>query len=80
MTWDSDRQRYVKPRGSRGGTMRSTVFESKPQRNDSDVTNHYFNGPGDGAAHGHVKERRNSDGSVSYPYVRDVEGDEYDTE
>ena len=62
----------------RGGTMASTNFQSKPQRSDSGVTNHLFNAPGDGAAHGHVKEQQNPDGSTSYPYVRDVEGTEYD--
>jgi hypothetical protein len=60
------------------GTMKSTSFKSKPQRSDPSVTNHYFNSPGDGAAHGHVQEKKNPDGSVSYPYVRDVEGNEYD--
>ncbi len=62
-----------------GGTMNSTVSSSKTQRRDPSVTNHYFNGPGDGDQHGHVQEKRNSDGSKLYPYVRDVEGNEYKT-
>ncbi len=74
-----DEKKRARRDNSRGGTMRSTSFKSKRQRNDPSVMNHYFNGPGDGERHGHVKERRNSDGSVSYPYVRDVEGNEYDT-
>lgn len=77
MSWDSDKRRYVKSRGSSGGTMKSTSFKSQPQRSDCATTNHYFNGPGDGSKHGHVKETRRPDGSVSYPYVRDVEGNEY---
>lgn len=76
MTWDEGERRYVK-RSPLGGTMDSTAFRSKPQRDDPAVINHYFNGPGDGPRHGHVQERHNSDGSVSYPYVRDVEGNEY---
>ena len=59
-------------------TMKSTNFRSVPQRNNSNVTNHYFNTPSDGSSHGHVKEQLNSDGSTSYPYIRDVEGNEYD--
>lgn len=66
-----------KKRYTGGGTMDSTNFRSVPQRNDPSVTNHYFNTPGDGGAHGHVKERENPDGSVSYPFIRDVEGNEY---
>ena len=60
------------------GTQGSSNFRSAPQRSDSSVTNHYFNTPGDGSAHGHVKEQENPDGSKSYPYIRDVEGNEYD--
>jgi len=67
-------------RTRKSGTMGSTSFRSVPQRNDPSVTNHYFNTPGDGAAHGHVKERQNPDGTVSYPFVRDVEQNEYDTD
>lgn len=67
-----------KRRRSGGGTMNATSFKSKAQRNDPSVTNHYFNSPGDGGEHGHVKERRNPDGTVDYPFVRDVEGNEYD--
>ncbi len=80
MKWDGDKHRYVKSgsRSNRSGTMRSTNFESRPQRNDPRVTNHHFNsGKVDGSNHGHVKERRNEDGTTSYPYVRDVEGTEY---
>ena len=40
--------------------------------------NVYFNrGSQDGAAHGHVVEERHADGSRSYPYVRDREGNVY---
>lgn len=74
-----DQKKRERRGNKRGGTMRSTSFQSKPQRSDPSVTNHYFNGPGDDANHGHLKERRNPDGSVSYPYIRDVEGNEYDT-
>jgi len=65
-------------RRNRGGTYNSSVFRSVPQRNNPGVTNHYFNGPGDGSKHGHVKEDRRSDGTTEYPYVRDVEGREVD--
>ena len=65
---------------SRSRTQGSTNFRSVPQRNDSTVTNHYFNSPGDGGDHGHVKEKKNPDGTVSYPFVRDVEGNEYDAD
>jgi len=63
-----------------GGTPTSTNFRSVPQRNDPNVTNHFFNTPGDGKRHGHVKEQENADGTTSYPYVSDVEGNEYDTD
>jgi len=61
-----------------GGTMSATSFRDAAQRNDSTVTNTYFNTPGDGSAHGHVKHRDNPDGTTDYPFVRDVEGNEYD--
>lgn len=73
-----DEKKRQQKQNSKGGTMGSSNFRSKTQRNDSRVTNHYFNSPGDGAAHGHVKERKNADGSTSYPFIRDVEGNEYD--
>jgi hypothetical protein len=76
--WDDWQERYNE--WERGGTSNSTNFRSVPQRNDPTVTNHYFNTPGDGGDHGHVKEQKNADGTVSYPYVRDVEGNEYNTE
>jgi hypothetical protein len=63
-----------------GGTPGSSSFRSVPQRDDPAITNHYFNTPGDGAAHGHVKEQQNADGTTSYPFVRDVEGNEYDAD
>jgi hypothetical protein len=63
-------------RKNRGGTYNSSAFRSVPQRNNPAVINHYFNGPGDGLNHGHVKEIRHSDGTVEYPYTRDVEGRE----
>lgn len=62
----------------RGGTFNASSFRDAPQRNDSSVTNTYFNGPGDGAEHGHVKYRDNPDGTTDYLYARDVEGHEYD--
>lgn len=62
-----------------GGTFNSTSFSDKPQRNDSSVTNTYFNaGKVDGDNHGHVKHRDNPDGTTDYLYARDVEGNEYD--
>jgi hypothetical protein len=72
-------ERKRQKNANRGGTMNSSNFKSKPQRNNPNVTNHYFNGPGDGKNHGHVKEHRNTDGSNSYLYARDVEGNEYKT-
>ena len=66
--------------GDTTGTMNSSVFRSKPQRDDESVTNDYFNsGKQDGPAHGHAKYRTNPDGTTDYFYVRDVEGNEYDT-
>ena len=54
-------------------------FRDKTQRNDSSVTNTYFNaGKADGSSHGHVKHRNNPDGTTDYLYARDVEGNEYD--
>lgn len=61
-----------------GGTMSATAFRDVPQRNDPTVTNTFFNTPGDGKAHGHVKSRDHSDGTTEYLYARDVEGTEYD--
>lgn len=72
------RQQRSSGRGRPNGTAGSTNFRSVPQRNDPSVINHYFNTPGDESAHGHVKEQNNPDGSTSYPYIRDVEGNEYD--
>lgn len=74
-----DEKRRQGKQNRNGGTMNSTNFRSVPQRNDPSITNHYFNSPGDRGAHGHVKERSNSDGSKSYPFVRDVEGNAYKT-
>lgn len=69
-------RRYIQ---NDGGTMNSSVFASKPQRDDPSITNDYFNaGKQDGADHGHAKYRENPDGSTDYFYVRDVEGNEYD--
>lgn len=61
------------------GTFYATSFKSRPNRDDPNRVNHYFNSPGDGTQHGHVQEIRHEDDSVTYPYVRDVEGNEYDT-
>ncbi len=60
-------------------TFDSTVFESKETDDPrGDRTDHYFNsGSGQGAEHGHVVEIRHDDGSVSYPYVRDADGNVY---
>ncbi len=61
------------------GTFNSTAFRDKSQRSDPSVTNTYFNaGTQDGESHGHVKYRNNSDGTTSYLYARDVEGNEYE--
>lgn len=78
--WQSevDEERRNRQSRPRGDTMGSTNFRSVPQRNDPSVTNHYFNTPGDGSQHDHVKEEQNADGTTSYPFVRDVEGNEYD--
>ena len=75
---EDQRRRRIERAVNRGGTFGSSSFKSKPNRDDPSVNNHYFNSPGDGSAHGHVQEQRHADGSVSYPYVRDVEGNEYD--
>lgn len=71
------------PHGSQNfedaGTFSSTSFHDQPQRSDHTVTNTYFNaGKQDGPRHGHVKYRRNADGSMEVLYARDVEGNEYD--
>jgi len=66
-------------RNNDGGTFNSTSFLDRPQRDDATVTNTYFNtGAVDGSAHGHVKYRNNPDGTSTYLYARDVEGNEYD--
>ena len=57
------------------GTSNSSVFKSKDRKDGR--TDHYFNGPGDGAKHGHVVESKKSDGSSRYPFARDVEGNVY---
>ena len=71
------------PHGSQNfeesGTFSSTSFRDKPQRSDPTIINTYFNaGKQDGDKHGHVKYRRNPDGSMEVFYARDVEGNEYD--
>jgi hypothetical protein len=71
-------QRAINEDSDSGGTMSATSFRDAPQRDDPTVTNTYFNTPGDGNAHGHVKYRNNSDGTTDYLYARDVEGNEYD--
>jgi hypothetical protein len=62
---------------STGGTMDSTAFRTRNRNDGSGKRDVWFNSPGDGAAHGHVVERDAPDGSRSYDYVRDVEGNEY---
>jgi len=57
------------------GTMNSSAFSDK-ERSDG-ARDILFNGPGDGSAHGHVVERGQADGSRTYDYVRDVEGNVY---
>lgn len=57
--------------------MNSSAFKSRPNRTNEEAMNHYFNGPGDGDNHGHVQEIIQPDGNATYPYVRDVEGNEY---
>lgn len=71
-------QRAINEDSGSGGTMDATSFRDVPQRNDPSVTNTYFNTPGDGSAHGHVKYRENPDGTTDYLYARDVEGNEYE--
>lgn len=61
------------------GTKDSSIFKTVDREDGSGKTDHYFNGPGDGGKHGHVVERRDEDDNVEYDYVRDVEGNEYDT-
>jgi len=56
------------------GTFDSTAFRDSERNDGSGKRDIYFNGPGDGANHGHVVE--NADGS--YEYARDVEGNSYD--
>lgn len=59
--------------------MNSTAFRDRTQRDDPSVNNTYFNsGKADSEKHGHVKYRKNTDGTVEYLYARDVEGNEYD--
>ena len=54
------------------GTFDSSAFKDKERADGKrDI---YFNGPGDGAKHGHVVA--NPDGS--YEFARDVEGNTYD--
>lgn len=80
--YEEARRRVLADRDSdnHGGTFNSTSFRDKPQRDDPSVTNTYFNsGKVDGGNHGHAKYRNNSDGTTDYLYVRDVEGNEYDT-
>lgn len=75
---EMDGRRRRTDRALRGGTSSSTSFRDKPQRNDPSVINTYFNsGAQDGGNHGHVKYRNNPDGTTSYLYARDVEGNEY---
>lgn len=59
------------------GTFNSTSFSDKERSDGSGKRDIYFNGPGDGANHGHVVQREGADGNTVYDYVRDVEGNEY---
>jgi hypothetical protein len=59
------------------GTHDSSAFKDQERKDGSGKRDVYFNGPGDGKRHGHVVERRRSDGTREYPYVRDVEGNVY---
>jgi hypothetical protein len=59
------------------GTFDSSAFKDKEKKDGSGKRDIFFNGPGDGKRHGHVVERTRSDGTREYPYVRDVEGNEY---
>lgn len=54
--------------------MDSSAFRDTERKDGSGKRDIYFNGPGDGANHGHVVV--NPDGS--YEHVRDVEGNTYD--
>ncbi|TCJ40099.1 hypothetical protein [Parafrankia sp. BMG5.11] len=55
-------------------TYDSTAF--RDQEREDGRRNIYFNGPGDGAAHGHVVQHEEN-GQTVYDYVRDVEGNVY---
>lgn len=57
------------------GTQDSSAFRDyvTPDGNN----NILFNGPGDGAVHGHVVQHLGENGQVVYDYVRDVEGNVY---
>ena len=62
------------------GTGDSSAFKDKERKDEPGTRDIYFNGLGDGRRHGHVVERRKSDGTREYPYVRDVEGNVYKDE
>lgn len=57
------------------GTMDSSAFRSHERADGK--TDVLFNGPGDGANHGHVVEQTDAGGNRTYDYVRDVEGNTY---
>lgn len=57
------------------GTFDSSAFREH-ERPDG-KTDIFFNGPGDGANHGHVVQHQGPDGQTVYDHVRDVEGNVY---
>jgi hypothetical protein len=59
------------------GTMDSSAFKDSSRSDGSGKQDILFNGPGDGANHGHVVQSPGSDGQTTYDYVRDVEGNVY---
>jgi hypothetical protein len=59
------------------GTMDSSAFKDSSRSDGSGKQDILFNGPGDGASHGHVVQSSESDDQTEYHYVRDVEGNVY---
>ena len=59
------------------GTMDSSAFKDRERKDSSGKSDILFNGPGDGAHHGHVVQSTDAEGNPIYHYVRDVEGNVY---
>jgi hypothetical protein len=58
-------------------TSDSSAFKDRRRKDGSGKSDVLFNGPDDGAAHGHVVQSFDADGTPVYHYVRDVEGNVY---